>query len=127
MKNVIKVTSSSEDRFRKILRLLSTLMNTPLSDKEIDVTALIHKHGGVVNTEVRKAVREKLEISVEYMNNYVSRLREKKILVGDRLHKSISSIDISDETKPYLLLFQFLTNEEHASSDTGSGKKTKRK
>jgi DNA-binding MarR family transcriptional regulator len=127
-RNVITVKTTSDNRIRKILKVLSALMEpVGLSDKEIDIVALLHQKGGDLTTEVRKEICTELNMTVPFLNNYIGRLREKKIIAGDVLHRQFRSLAISDTTQDYLLLLQFvskdqsLPNEEHDSSNSGGG------
>jgi hypothetical protein len=125
---ILRVPVTQETRNIKIWHAISSIMAASLSEKEIQLLDLLYRKGGILTTQVRKEIREELKMSSEFMNNYVMRIRNKKIIVGEdpiQLNRMLREIQLPQDGEDYKVVFQFLhkakqpIHEEHVSSDTG--------
>lgn len=103
----IKISHAKGDRYKKILQTLSGVMPKGLSDVEIDIIAVINElPERKLTPEVRKTICSTLGISVDYLNNYIKRLRTKGIILNDILNPALQ-MAVEPDDKPHALLLVF--------------------
>lgn len=96
----IKKKIFPEERYRYFLKIVSAINSVGLSDLEIEILDLIFIQGGEINSVVRQKICDTIEsktssskivksISIHNLNNYIVKLRKKKMIIGDSLHPSI--------------------------------------
>jgi hypothetical protein len=82
LKSKVKAT----DRYRKYLEVLSLFLREPITDVEMQIIdEFYHAESGAITTSSRKTVRENMDVSAEHLNNYIRRLRLKKLMTKDSL------------------------------------------
>lgn len=78
------------DRYKKYLQIVSLLMKKPLTDLEITILdEFYHASYGVITTESRRTVRENVNLSSENLNNYILKLRKRKVIIDDRINPNL--------------------------------------
>ena len=98
-----------EDRFIVFLRLFSVLFSINLSEKEIEVINEFYwRHGGVINTDTRKAVAKRLDMSEFNLNNYLGKLRKRKVVSQNNINEKIN-INIMAADKTLNVLFNLIS------------------
>lgn len=82
----LSLSTSNNDRYRKALSILSSILPEHLTEKDINIICLIYQMEGKreLTTAKRKSIREVLGISEQDLNNYVRQLKRKKVLVEDK-------------------------------------------
>lgn len=71
-----------DERYKEFLRAVSNFNDMGLSDREIQILdGFYWASDGVITSEARKSVAADLEISIYNLNNQLSKLRDKKIIV----------------------------------------------
>lgn len=91
METVIKRKIKPEERYSYFLRIISSFVEKGLSETEIQILDAIYVEGdGKLSPEVRIAICEQLgkkdtPMSAYNLNNYIGKLRKKKLIVGDNL------------------------------------------
>ena len=102
MNKVITIKSKdAKEFFKQYLELINPFFK--LSNREVSIIALImyyshiyrniedieHRMTVVFSTSCRASIREELDLSKEYFNNLIFRLRKKGILNGNLVNKNI--------------------------------------
>jgi hypothetical protein len=92
----LNIPLSQHEWYRKYIETLNIFSESSSTDKELDVVHQIYLQGGVLTTPGRKAIQKSLKINNLNLNNYVSSLRSKGIILdtdkGVCLHKSLMVI-----------------------------------
>lgn len=103
--DVMTIKHQQPNRFKKMLQIVSTLFGG-LPEKEQDIICALHRKGGELTTIVRKEIRSELDISEDYLNNYIKKLRNKKVLIEDTLNPNINFKITSDKQQTLAFVFE---------------------
>lgn len=84
----INSSYSFEDRYKLVeayYKVLLKLNNVDITEQQVKVLAMAGVYGDISTVRSRNGIREYLKISIHSLNNAVSKLTRKKLLVkGDR-------------------------------------------
>jgi hypothetical protein len=108
---LIVVSHDPGKRMKRMLIVLCSLVAEGVADKEIDILVELNKHNGKLTTESRREICKALDITSDYLNNYVKRMRKKKVIIGDDIHKSLKLVALPDD-QYQLITFKFETHNE---------------
>lgn len=85
----LKIKCQTEDEMKeRFIKCILGSINVILTDKEFDILFTLCKHcNGILNADTRKEVCKRLSISIGNLNNYLSRMNEKKLFttIGDKV------------------------------------------
>ncbi len=95
--NTVKVKHPAGKRYEKILSIIATTIPKGLADREIDIIASFLRHGGDITTQSRKEVCTELGITIDYLGNYLKKLRAKKVFINDKINPSLNIQPFPDE------------------------------
>lgn len=75
-----------------ILTLVNTTLPSKLTQTEITLLSTLMELPGEREwtTEKRKAVRTKLDVTEQYLNNYISQMSKKEVIVDNKLRDSLN-------------------------------------
>ena len=110
----IRKSIDAQDRYPLFLKLIASVMPITLSDQEIKILDLIHMLGGEINSVVRQKIRdsitirnkggEEIPMSEYNLNNYIAKLKAKKLITNNRLHRLLD-IEVP-ESELFLIQFE---------------------
>lgn len=92
----IKPKVHATKRYETFLKISSLFLAKPLTKVEVNILDELYFTGGELNSDVRKLIKDALDMSAEQLNNYIKVLRAKKVIVGDRINPSLM-ISIPEE------------------------------
>lgn len=78
-----KVPVKKEHYYKAILLIFNQL-GLNLTDLELDIIANILTRGKGLTKDLRRTVREQLDISTHTLNNYIKRLKDKGVLIKEK-------------------------------------------
>lgn len=87
----ISLKTSSDNRYEIFLKLVSGLLIPKLTEREIEVlVACKSLAGGNLGTDSRRLIKDDLGISEYTLNNYIKQLRDKKVVAGNEILKTLN-------------------------------------
>lgn len=108
---VIDVSHEPGGRMKKVLSVLCSLMSESVADRELDILVELNRQGGVLTSETRQSICKALSITSDYLNNYVGRMRKKKVIIKDDINPSLRPTLLPDG-QLQLVTFKFETSNE---------------
>lgn len=78
-----KVPVKKENYYKAILLIFNQL-GLNLTDLELDIITNVLTMSKGSSKELRKTIREKLDVSTHTLNNYIKRLKDKGVLIKEK-------------------------------------------
>lgn len=86
----LTVKIKPENRYRKYLEITSLFLDKRLSPLQIDILDELYQFSkGELTTESRRHVRESLNKSQEQINNYILKMRKRKLIIDDNVNPKL--------------------------------------
>lgn len=101
-----------QERFSTYVKLYCQFMNLNITDRELSILDLLHKKcEGKISATSRKFVSDKLNITEFNLNNYLRKMRIKKLVTENEIVPNIKNagmINDSEESKSNNFIFTCL-------------------
>lgn len=104
-----------EQFYKNYLHLLNAVLPAPLTETEIDILIHIYFSGKILTSGLRKKIRDTLSISEKNLNNFVSKLKKKSVIVGNTINEKYlpPKADGNDPVNSFVIYFQFDVGENN--------------
>lgn len=98
---IIRFKSNKIEWYKQFIKIISITIHGGLSSTEIDILDQIYKLGDtdekLITPNVRRLICSNLNISSQNLNNYITKLKSKSLIVYNRLNPKLNKIDITDK------------------------------
>lgn len=86
----IKPKIKATNRYRYYLQITSLFLQTPITPLEVDILDELYScFDSEVTTDARKQIQSKFNKSPDLVNNYIRKMRLKKLLIGDAINPKL--------------------------------------
>lgn len=106
---VYKIPVNNYSVYKAILTIIN--FSLKLSNVEIDILATLFKYGyHTITVEARDILRKALDKDQYTINNYIKRLKDKKMLLETDNKEIVVNSDLKDVVESRKIVFSFDTN-----------------